>query len=86
MTLDNATVQCIAGDGIDLVASANGVPTLTLTKSTIQNTQVGVHALAGTATISKSTIQYNYNGVEQDTETLATLRITGGKVPGEESR
>ena len=84
MTFNNGTVQCIAGDGFVLQASANGLPTLNLNKTTIQNTELGVYASAGTATIANSNIQFNYNGVEQDTDgkNTATIDLSGGKVGG----
>ncbi len=80
VTFDNGTVQCIGGDAFDLVATKNGVPTLTLTNTTIQNTEYGVNAAAGTATVSNSTIWYNYNGVQQGTDgtNVSTLDLSSG--------
>jgi len=70
MTFNNGTVQCISADAFQLNTSPNnkGNPTLTLVNTTIQNTEFGVLANAGAATISNSNIQYNYKGVEQGTD------------------
>jgi hypothetical protein len=48
--------------------------------TTIQNTEYALYATAGKATLSNSTIQYNYNGVEQGTDgtNSATLDLNGG--------
>ena len=80
MTFSNGTVQCISGDGFLLQASSNGVPTLTLDSTTIQNTEYALFATAGKATVSGSTIQYNYNGVQQGTDgtNTATVDLNGG--------
>ncbi len=80
MTFNNGTVQCISGDAFLLNATSNGTPTLTLVGTTIQNTEFGVKANAGTATISSSTIQYNYNGVEQGTDgtNLSSIDLSSG--------
>ncbi len=80
MTFNNGTVQCIEGDGFLLNATANGSPTLTLVGTTIQNTEFGVKANAGNATISSSTIQYNFNGVEQGTDgtNVSSLDLSSG--------
>jgi hypothetical protein len=82
MTFNNGTVQCIAGDAFQLNTSpnGNGNPTLTLDGTTIQNTDYGVDAFAGSATISNSTIQYNANGVKQGTDgtNVASLDLSSG--------
>jgi len=80
MTFNNGTVQCISGDAFDLVATKNGVPALTLDNTTIQNTEYGVNAAAGTATVSNSTIWYNYNGVQQGTDgtNVSTVDLSSG--------
>ena len=80
VTFDNGTVQCIYGDAFLLNASKNGTPTLTLDNTTIQNTEFGVNANAGSATVSNSTIWYNYNGVEQGTDgtNLSSLDLSSG--------
>jgi hypothetical protein len=80
MTFNNGTVQCIYGDAFLLNASKNGSPTLTLDGTTIQNTEFGVYANAGSATISNSTIWYNGNGVEQGTDgtNISSLDLSSG--------
>ena len=84
MTFDDGMVQCVSGNGFELEASANGLPTLTLNGTVIQNTLIGVHVPAGSATISKSTIQYNSTGVEQDTDGTNTgsIDLSGGDAGG----
>ncbi len=80
MTFENGTVQCISGDGFQLLKSQNGdgTPTLTLINATIQNTEEAVYVSAGKATISGSTIQFNYNGVKQtgDGTNLVTIDLS----------
>jgi hypothetical protein len=67
LTLKNATIQCIAGAGV-AANSGNGwgVPTVTIDSSLIQNTDQGIEASAGTATVTNTTVRFNYIGVEQD--------------------
>jgi hypothetical protein len=81
MTFNNGTVQCISGTAFELVTSpnGNGNPSLTLQNTTVQNTERAVYASAGTATISGSTIQFNYNGVEQtsDGTNTGTINLSG---------
>src|SRR5581483_2046153 len=79
-TLNNATVQCIAGDGIRLESTANGSPILTMSSGTIQNTENGLHVSAGTATLTNTTIWYNYFGVQQDQQ--GTVDLSGGTTGG----
>jgi hypothetical protein len=80
ITLMNATIQCIAGDGFKLQSSANGNPSVTIDKATIQNTDLGIWASAGKATVTNSTIQYNFNGVQQDTDGTnnGAIDLSGG--------
>jgi len=84
VTLDNATVQCISGRAFQLQSTANGVPSLTLNGTTIQNTDLGIYATAGTAAISNSTIQYNGIGVEQATDgkNIGTIDLSGSSSDG----
>jgi len=84
MTYSNGTVQCISGAGLLMQASSNGTPTLTMDKTTIQNTEYALYATAGKATISNSTVQYNYNGVEEGTDgtNSAAIDLSGGTVGG----
>ena len=80
VTFDNGTVQCIHGGAFFLAATTTGVPNLTLDSTTIQNTEFGVKANAGSATVSNSTIQYNYIGVEQGTDgtNVASIDLSSG--------
>ncbi len=80
MTFNNGIVQCISGDAFDLTATKNGTPTLTIDNTTIQNTEYGVNAAAGTATVTSSTIWYNYNGVQQGTDgtNISTIDLSSG--------
>jgi len=80
MTFSNGAVQCIAGDGFLLQSSLNGSPTLTLASTTIQNTEYALLANAGTASVSASTIRFNYNGVQQGDG--ATVDLSGGTAGG----
>jgi hypothetical protein len=74
LTLGGATLQCIAGDGIDLVASSTGSPQLTLSGSTLQNIGgAALYAVAGAAKVSSSTFQYNYFGAWQDGQATIDL-------------
>ncbi len=84
MTFAGGTVECISGDGFMLTSSANGKPSLALRKATIQNTENGIHAMAGTASVSNSNIVYNYNGVEQDTDgtNIGSIDLSGGTIGG----
>jgi hypothetical protein len=81
VTFENGVVQCISGTGFRLVAGDGGTgnPILNLGNTTIQNTEQAVFASAGTATLWGSTIQFNYNGVEQATDgtNLATIDLDG---------
>jgi hypothetical protein len=82
VSLTGASITCVKGQGISMNTSpnGNGNPTLTLSGATISNTELGVYASAGSATISNSNIWYNYNGVEQDTDgtNVASFDLSGG--------
>jgi hypothetical protein len=83
VTIKNATVQCIAGTAFLQEASTNGtagVPTLTIERTVIQNADVGIHASAGTTTVTKSTLNYNFIGVWQDTDFpyAVAIDLSGG--------
>jgi hypothetical protein len=82
MTFKNGTVQCITGAGFRLNTSGNGngSPSLTLDSTTIQNTDRAIYASAGKATVTNTTINYNFNGVQQDTDGTnnGTIDLTGG--------
>jgi len=81
MTFDNGTVQCISAAGFRLLASPNGNPALTVDSTTIQNTELGIFASDGTATVTNSTIEFNYNGVEQATDAksnVGKVDLSGG--------
>jgi hypothetical protein len=71
MSLSNATIQCIGGTGFLLHESLNqmsGMPSLTLDHTVIQNTNLGILAFAGTASLTNSTIAFNAQGVQQDSD------------------
>ena len=53
VTIDNGIVECIGETAILLESSGNGAPTLSMNGTTIEDAEVGLHALAGTA-IEKS--------------------------------
>jgi hypothetical protein len=79
-TFKNGTAQCISGAAFGLGSSPNGNPTVTIDSTTFQNTDLGVWAQGGTATITNSTFSYNYNGVQQDTDGTnnGTVDLSGG--------
>ncbi len=83
MTLSGASVQCIGGPAVVLQSTVNGSPNLTIDSSMIQNTDLGIDAQAGTATVTNTTFQYNYQGVVQDIDFAGntangTIDLTGG--------
>jgi hypothetical protein len=84
VTIDNGAVGCIGGTAIWLESSGNGAPSLSMNGTTIEDAQVGLHALAGTATIARSSFQYNAIGVEQDTDSVnvASIDLSGGAAGG----
>jgi hypothetical protein len=84
MTFENGIVGCILDQAFYLVASPQGVPSLNVSNSTIENAGLGIYASAGTATISSSTIVYNGGGVMQDTDgtNIATIDLSGGAAGG----
>jgi hypothetical protein len=80
VTIEDGAVQCVGGTAFALEGSTNGVPTVVIDDVTIEDATVGVHAFAGTATITSSTIEYNTIGVEQDTDGthIATIDLSWG--------
>ncbi len=84
VTISNGTIECIDGTAILLEASANGVPSLQMNGTIVEDALVGLHALAGTAAIANSTFQYNSIGVEQDTDdtNIAGIDLSGGAIGG----
>jgi hypothetical protein len=72
-------VQCIYSDAFLLEASTL-TPTLTLDSTTIQNSEQAIIATAGSATISNSTIEFNYNGIQQATDgtNISAINLSGG--------
>ncbi len=82
MTLRNAAIHCISGDGIYMEASPHGTPTLTLDSSNIRNTETAILAVAGTANVWNSVIEFNYNGVIQQAGTFGAqggiINLNGG--------
>ncbi len=82
-SLSNATIQCITGYGASLSASGAGLgnPTLSIDNSIVQNTGAGVAASAGVATVTNSTIRFNFVGVEQvidPTGSIGSIDLSGG--------
>ncbi len=81
VTFDKGTVQCIHAAGFRLISSASTTPpSLTLDSDTVQNTELGVYASAGTATVTNTIFEFNYNGVEQTDSgsTTGTVDLSGG--------
>jgi hypothetical protein len=78
--MDGALLTCLATDAFDLTASSSGVPLLTLDGATIRHNGRAIDAKAGQATVTNSTIEYNYNGVEQDTDgiNVGIIDLSGG--------
>jgi hypothetical protein len=81
------TARCIGSAAIRLQASAagspassQGSPTLNLDQADIENTDVGIYASAGTATVTNSLIRYNHIGVEQATDGTnnGSVDLSGG--------
>jgi hypothetical protein len=84
-TIDNATIQCRTGFGVYLAATAYGGPTLTIDSSTIEHAgSGGIYAIGGAATVSNTTIRYNYIGVYQDTDGTnnGSIDLSGNGVGG----
>jgi hypothetical protein len=79
-TFKNGIVQCIVGPAFQLLANGNHQPTLTLDSTTIQNTDLGIYASAGTATVTNSTLHHNAVGVQQDTDGMnnGAIDLGGG--------
>jgi len=89
MSLDHATIQCIAEWGIvagDGAYDSVEVPTLTINDTTIQNTEFALEVAAGSAVVSNSTIRYNGAGVVQENnfkgDLAGTIDLSGGAVGG----
>jgi len=81
LALTNATIQCGFGTGLLLQSSSIGSPSVTLDTVTIQNTELGISAGAGTVKAVNSTILFNYNGVQQTSDfsgANGTLDLSGG--------
>jgi hypothetical protein len=85
-SMSNGAIQCMGGPGLvvqfdeDVIPAVG--PTVTIDSSTIQNTELGVVVSGGSVAITKSKIQYNYNGVEQADDPegngSGTLDLSGG--------
>jgi len=80
LSLNHATIQCIAGFGIGVDGYDGGIPSLTINDTTIQNTELALEVSAGSAVVSNSTIRYNNAGVVQ--ETNGNIDLSGGLVGG----
>jgi hypothetical protein len=68
LTFNNGTVQCITGRAFQLHASPSGTPAVSIGNTVIRNTDLGIYASAGIASVTGSTISYNFIGVQQDTD------------------
>jgi hypothetical protein len=68
VSLQSATVQCIAGYAFFQQSSSTGSPTVTIDRTVIQNTDTAIYAQAGTTAVTNSTLNYNFVGVWQDTD------------------
>jgi hypothetical protein len=83
VSISNGTVQCIGGNAVQLLTSpnGNGNPTVTLAGVTIQNTDVGIRASAGSLAVTKTTLNYNYIGVLQETDGTnnGAIDLSGGE-------
>ncbi len=82
-TIENGIIQCMSGTGIMLLASSagGGNPIATVDGMTVENSGNGILASAGTATVTNSTIIYNFVGVEQqntDENTVGLVDLSGG--------
>jgi len=80
MTFQNGTVQCIQRGGFGLESSPIGSPTLTIQNSLIQNTSAAIGMRGGSLTVASSTIRFNEEGVESDSD--AGVDLSGGPFGG----
>jgi hypothetical protein len=83
LTLAHGTIQCVVSDGLDIGDELVSLAptTVTLSDTTIQNVNgTGIHAYAGTTTVSSSTIRFNAIGVIQDGD--AVVDLSGGPLGG----
>jgi hypothetical protein len=73
LTFKNGTVQCIASPAFQLVSpGTNGPPKAIIDNTIIRNTDLAIYATAGgIASVTNSTLQYNFVGVQQDTDGVA---------------
>jgi len=85
LTLDQATIQCMSSFGIDVEDDGNrGMPSVTLNKTTIQNTAFGLGVIAGSVGVSNSVIRYNGAGIAQGDLVFqnGTVDLSGGEDGG----
>jgi hypothetical protein len=85
ITFKNGTIQCLANAGVYLRESYapvvdGGTPIVSIDNTIIQNTDIGIWATAGTATVTNTTINYNFYGVSQGTDGMntGTIDLSGG--------
>ena len=81
VTFNNGTIQCIGGAGMQLQATKKGAPTVSIDSSLIQNTETGISALGGTVTVTNSTVNFNYVGVQQSDDgagNSGSIDLSGG--------
>jgi hypothetical protein len=85
LSLDHATLQCIADIGILVDGYDGGTPSLTIHDTTIQNAWLGLEVSAGSVVVSNSTIRYNNAGIVQDVNAFGlsgTVDLSGGALGG----
>jgi len=85
LSLDGATIQCMSLYGIAaLDDGAGGMPSLTVTKTTIQNTDLALVDEAGSVAVSDSVIRYNSIGVSQGGSIFrnGSVDLSGGQDGG----
>ncbi len=81
ISLKNGTVQCIWNNAFELQASDAGTPTLALDNMLIRDSNTGIYVLAGTATVTNSTLRRNFIGVEQASDSngnIGAIDLSGG--------
>jgi hypothetical protein len=80
LSMSNGTVQCIQGTAFSLRAQNGGAPTITIDNTVVQNTDLGIEATSGTATVTNSTFRYNFIGMQQSGSGIIDLSDGGNTV------
>ncbi len=72
VALSNATIQCINNEAVLLVGDQpdSSPPSISMDNCLVQNAAQGLLVSAGSASITDSTFQYNFIGVEQTEDVL----------------